>query len=370
MKKLCFIIPRAYYLFNSDAKGANDKVGGAQLQSYLLSTELAKDEHFDVHFCMADFGQEKFEIIEKVKIWNAFNFGNNIIKRTIDLFRTLKKIDPDLFIMRTADLGVAVAVFYIRFFLKKKIVYMIAADAETTHKRLKDHAGVLTAFFMRKVYKIVDFITAQTKQQSDEFDKDRKRKPNIILKNIYDPNSFTEVKEKRNTVLWVGRLDRIKNPLIFLNLAKQFPDEKFVMIAPIVRDHIKYGKIIQQKAKKIQNLKLIDFVKPSEIQDYYKKAKIYVLTSELEGFSNTMAEALMAKCPILSYNVNPDNILHEYKIGLAADKDMNKFISRFELLNSDVSMQREYGENGINYIVNNHNKETIIEQLKAMLYVV
>jgi hypothetical protein len=74
MKKVCFVIPRAYYLFNPHAKNAEDKAGGAQKQTFLLSTELAKDPDFDVHFALADFGQADFEIIKQVKLHKSFSF--------------------------------------------------------------------------------------------------------------------------------------------------------------------------------------------------------------------------------------------------------------------------------------------------------
>ena len=139
------------------------------------------------------------------------------------------------------------------------------------------------------------------------------------------------------------------------------------MIAPVVRDHKTYGESIQKKAKKIKNLELIDFVIPAEIHDFYMKAKVYVLSSELEGFSNTMAEAMQSRCPVLSYNVNPDNILHDHQFGLCAEKDMDKFYQDFEVLNSNEELRGEKGVNGMEYINTFHDKETIINQFKELL---
>ena len=93
MKKVCFVIPRSYYLFNPNAENAKNKVGGAQKQAYLLSTELAKNINFDVHFILADFAQPDFERIENVSLWKSFNFNDNILKRTRKLIKTLKKVN-------------------------------------------------------------------------------------------------------------------------------------------------------------------------------------------------------------------------------------------------------------------------------------
>ena len=368
MKKICFVIPRAYYLFNPNISGTEDKVGGAQKQAYFLSTGLAEDSNFDVHFLVADFGQAEFEENQNVKLHKSFDFSKNIVQRTLKLLKTLKKINTDIYIFRTADIGVASAVFYVKLFLKKKVVYMLAADAETSKKRQKKHNGFFTAFTMPYVYKNADIITAQTKQQYEIFAKHRKRKPDAIIKNIYSNEKPANINHnEKDTILWVGRLSEIKNPELFLGLAKRFPSEKFVMIAPIVLEKQEYGKKIQTEAKKTPNLQYVDYVKPSEIKEYYSKAKIYVLTSDSEGFSNTMAEAMMQECAILSYNVNPDNILNKYKCGFCTDKNINTFYTNFEKLNNNFELRKSFGINGAKYILENHKKDVIINTFKNLL---
>ena len=45
--KICFVVLKAYPLFNPDVKS---NFGGAEVDSYLLATELAKDKNFEVSF--------------------------------------------------------------------------------------------------------------------------------------------------------------------------------------------------------------------------------------------------------------------------------------------------------------------------------
>ena len=245
---------------------------------------------------------------------------------------------------------------------------MLAGDVETAKKRQREYSSILTFFAMQYVYKKADIITAQTRQQSDIFRKDRKRKPDAVIKNVYSIENIAKINlSRKNTILWVGRLTKIKNPELFLNLAKKFPDEQFVMIAPVVKDYIDYGNQTQEKAKKIKNIKLVNYVKPTEIDEYYKNAKIYILTSDFEGFSNTMAEAMIAKCPILSYNVNPDDILNKDKCGFCADKDIKRLHADFEILINDSELRMQLGKNGLNYIKENHQKNKIIDEFKKLL---
>lgn len=50
--RVCFIILNAYPLFNLEVK---DVIGGAEVDLYLLATELAKDKNFQVCFVMGDY---------------------------------------------------------------------------------------------------------------------------------------------------------------------------------------------------------------------------------------------------------------------------------------------------------------------------
>lgn len=365
MKKICFVIPRAYYLFNSKIEGLEDKVGGAQKQAYILSTSLAENEKFNVNFITADFGQKDFEEIQNVKIWKSFKFSDNIIKRISFLIKTLKQVNSDIYIFRSADAGVGFAIFYIKVFLKKKVLYMIASDIETSKSTQRTNFGILTSLFMQYVYNKADILTAQTKDQAKLFQKNRNRKPNSIIKNIYITKESTD--KIKTSVLWVGRLTKNKNPEIFISLAQKYPDKNFIMIAPIVKEQLNYGKKIQQSAKNIKNVHLINYVKPGDIDNYYQDAKIYALTSNKEGFSNTMAEAMMAKCAILSFNVNPDNILQEHNCGLFSEKDINKFSENFEKLIKNENLCKELGANGAEYIKKNHKKSMIIKQFEKLL---
>jgi len=365
-KKICFVQPRAYYLFNQETDAGKDKVGGAQTQTFYLSTGLAKKNNFDVHFLVADFGQEDFEIRNKVKIWKSFNFNNNIFKKSFDLFRTLKTINADIYIFRSADLGVAIASFYTKFVLQKKLFYMLASDVETSYKQSRQMSGILRALSMSFVYKFADTISVQSETQYNLFLKHRNKKPSAIIRNIIHLPKQNETINK-NYILWIGRLEKIKNPELFIELAKKYPDKKFVMIAPIIRDAVNYGKKIKANILNEKNIIHNDFVAPNNIKNYYEQSVMYVITSHQEGFSNTMAEAMANRCPVLSFNVNPDEIFTKHKAGSFANGSKEKFFNQFEelLINKDLSMK--FRKNALKYIKKNHDKDTIINTFIQLL---
>lgn len=364
--KVCFVQPRAYYLFNQETNAGKDKVGGAQTQMYYLSTALVDNSNFDVHFLVADFGQAGFEIRKKVKLHNAFNFDHHLLKKTLDLLHTLKTINADIYIFRSADTGVAIAVFYTKYFLAKKIFYMLASDVETNFKQSKQVSGIISALSMSFVYKFADILSVQTSTQYNLFVKNRKRRPDTIIKNIiYLPKQDKNI--KKSFTLWVGRLDKIKNPELFIELAKRFPKEKFMMIAPIIRDNMDYGHKIKKIVKQINNIKYIDFVEPDDLNMYYEQAKIYVLTSYTEGFSNTMAGAMANGCPVLSFNVNPDDIFTLHQAGFYSKGEKKLFFKYFKLLINNKDARKQVSENAYVYLKKYHNKQEIIKNFIKLL---
>ncbi|MBN1253043.1 MAG: glycosyltransferase [Bacteroidales bacterium] len=356
--KICFVVPRVYIYFNTEI---TNNAGGAERQIYYLGTELSKNNNFDVNFCVADFGQKPIETINKSTLWRSFKPTENRIKGFLKLIKTLKKINADKYIFRSADFGTAIALFSVRFLLKKKTIYMIASNSETLFKDLKKMSGFLTAVFMPLAYKFSNMLTSQTETQYNLFKKNRNIIPNSIIHNIVNITDIQDIKQsKKKHIIWIGRLDKVKQPYFYSELAKKFPEENFIMIAPVIKEDEKFGLEFKKSIQNIKNLKHIEYVSPDKITDYYKSAKAYVITSYTEGFSNTMAEAMANYCPVLSLNINPDNIFSKYEIGFCANNNSKLFYEYFEKIINNVDLRTKFATNALNYLIENHNKEKII----------
>ena len=151
-----------------------------------------------------------------------------------------------------------------------------------------------------------------------------------------------------------------------MDLAKEFPNEKFVMIMPKSSDVVLWKKIFDE-SKKIKNLKLIEKVPFNKIQKYFNKAKVFVNTSESEGFQNTFIQACIAKTPILSLKINPDNFLNKFKCGLCCCDDMKRFKERLEKLLNNRKKYKSLKNNCLKYVKKNHDIKKIIGRWKDLL---
>jgi glycosyltransferase involved in cell wall biosynthesis len=310
-KKILFISYAAYPLFNENVKYP---YGGAELDLYNISLALNKDK-FDVHFIVADFGQKSMEMhgdisIHKssaIKNCNSFQGFFNFIK----LFFLIRRINPDIYFSEAAG-WLTVELIIMKILLRKKFVF------RSSHIRnINGHLDTRPCGkFFRKLISNIDCFILQNKEDEKIFKKnysyERELQTIRNLQNIPPKNrmSFSE----RDAILWIGRSEKIKNPELFLNLAKRMSDKNFLMIMPNTNPEI-FNSIFE-KSKTISNLKIIAGVNSSKIIDFFKKALYFVSTSESEGFPNVILEAMKTGTPVISYFLDYDKIIQENNCGL------------------------------------------------------
>jgi glycosyltransferase involved in cell wall biosynthesis len=92
------------------------------------------------------------------------------------------------------------------------------------------------------------------------------------------------------------------------------------------------------------------------------------MSSFQEGFSNTMAEAMQQRCAILSFIVNPDNIISEQKAGYFSNGSKDAFFDQFTKMKNEQTLLAEFGQNGHQYINHNHRKELIAYDYAAYIH--
>lgn len=180
--------------------------------------------------------------------------------------------------------------------------------------------GHLVAFFHRRVAACVA-LSAETRQEALDFGIPAE-KIHLIPGGVdgaqFRPATSDERKAARNRlnltcerlVLFVGRLSTEKNPQALVRAWGE--------IDPAARMNTKLAmvgdgpdeKSVHDLAKRVSN-SIIFPGRRADVDDWYRAADVYVISSELEGLSNTMIEAMATGLPVVSTAVSGSSILAE-----------------------------------------------------------
>jgi glycosyltransferase involved in cell wall biosynthesis len=353
--RICFIAPKAYPFFNPDVRGV---FGGAEVDLYFLATELAKDKDFEVSFITADYGQERCQMIQGVRIIKSLDFRQNRLIGAIKVWRALRRADAQMYMVKTISPGMFLLALYCR--LKKTpFLYRTSNTNSCDGTYLKQHP--VQGRIYKWALRTATYVFVQNRMDKGNLE-DTTGVCATVIRNAQPLPKLFE--QERDTTLWVGRSAPIKRPKLFIDLAEKIPDEKFVMICQRATGDKNYEHLLA-RAKEVCNLEFIERVGFDEIHGYFQRAKVLVNTSEAEGFPNTFIHACQHATPILSLNVNPDGFLEQYNCGICCD---DRFECLVDSLNSILAENRyvELGKNARRYVEQNHDIKRTVEVYKQM----
>ena len=342
--KICYIAPKTYPIFNPNV---GDYFGGANVDLYYLATEIAKDKRFESSFIVADYGQNDVETIEGVKVIKSLDFSKNALNSLVRTWGALKRADADIYMMKCASAGVPLVAMFCKLH-HRVFVYRLAHlfESDGTYVRENPTVGRLFAWSLRQA----KLVFAQNAIDVENLTRTMGISPHMIPNGHRLPPVQQQI---RDTILWVGRDTPFKKPERFLELVKAVPNEHFTMVCQTLSNDQYYMNIIAE-AGKIPNLQFIRHVPFNQIDTYFQRAKIFVNTSDAEGFPNTFIQACKCATPILSFNVNPDDFLGQYRCGLCAGGDWDSFVKMLQDLLVPQNAQ-QYGANGRHYVEQNHD---------------
>ena len=289
--------------------------GGAELQVALLAKELA-GRGIEVVVAAGDTGQPDSSVHEGVRIRNAGKFQTG---RLVDTLRALPRVARILGQERPEWvflLGWTTWLFLLHLlkpFFGYKLGFICGLDTEVNggFRRENPFRGFLFEYAMRRC----DVRFAMTEDQRRLFQKNGMTCG--FYRNLILPRSHPRPAQKTTDLLWVSRCQPIKRPHLFLDLAERLPGVKCRMVCP--REDIGLWESVSARAARIPNLEFIERVPYHEIQSVYDDAKIFVNTSEWEGWPNSFIQSGLGAAALLSLQVNPDRLFETYALGRFCD---------------------------------------------------
>jgi len=156
-------------------------------------------------------------------------------------------------------------------------------------------------------------------------------------------------------------MDPQKRYWLFFQLAKMFPDIKFIAMGAPNEPYRKLYEKIVERYKGVKNLEVKGFTSEEEKSKILSRCWILCLPSIREGLPIAFLEALAHKSAILS-SVDPDNIVSTFGY-YAPEDDFREGL--IYLLDEDRWKLK--GEQGYKYVKAIHSKDRIVNIFREIL---
>lgn len=354
--RVCFVAPKAYPLLNRSVEGV---FGGAEVDQYHIGTALVQAGGFSVSFIVGDYGQPAEEQVGSIRLLRGPDLSGNAVWDAARLWRAMGRADAHMYVIKTASPGVPLAAAFCRRH-RRALVYRTAHrdECDGTYRRAHPVWGRAFAWGLRRA-------AAVLAQNEDDAQLLRQTVGVTaqMIRNAH-PLGPLEPQAPRDIILWAGRSAGFKRPRRFLDLARRFPDERFVMICQRATGDARYDAL-QAHAEAVGNVQFIPRVPFHEMEAYFRRARVFVNTSDAEGFPNTFVQAAAAGVPIVSYAVNPDNVLTAFSCGIDCGGHFDRMVQGLRFL-LDQDRYVEIGLNARRYAEEHHDMAKVVEQYKAL----
>ena len=161
--------------------------------------------------------------------------------------------------------------------------------------------------------------------------------------NLFKPIPFENKNNNRLKVLSVGTFQKRKQPDLFADIAKLFPENDFYWIGEgELKEKIKNKK----KLENIKNLYIMDNMIHTDLSKFMAKCDIFLFPSIHEGFPKVIIEAMASGLPVIAFdNYKPDAILNEITGFIVSNKE--EMIKKLKYLTENKKLRQKMSENSV-----------------------
>jgi glycosyltransferase involved in cell wall biosynthesis len=354
--KICFLSLPSYPTLTNQNMGY---AGGAEVEQVHLGRELLSRGH-DVCFVTYAYGNKSVKSVDGIKIIQTYprelSGKFSAFEKYAIIISALRKAKADLYFHESGAVGVLP---FFSFFTTGKVAYRIPSDTVVLLESLTGRLSMASSFTQRLEFQCSDVVFAQNRFQKETL-LNRFGINSYLIKNGLPLPVASEQKPEHSTVLWVGSISKIKRPELFLELAKALPYARFEMVGGRGSPPELYDDIASA-ASELPNLKFHGFIPYNKVADFFRRAKIFVSTSRMEGFPNTFIQAWANFVPVVSMTVDPDLIIKKNRLGFVSGS-FDKLVSDVDRLLRDDSLRIEFALNSRKYVEREHDIKVVAER--------
>jgi len=337
--------------------------GSAEKQLYYILRFL-KSKNFELQVLTFKYGEYWQSKIEKLGVKVNIIKSENKLSRILEIKKIVSSIQPHIFQSHHFYCN-----FYVGIVSKLLKIESIGAIRNNFLQELTEHNKIIIKFI---IFLINNFI-ANSYSAVENYRNYTKKENILYLNNVYDFNFKILKKNISNpfTLLNVGSLTSRKRQDIFINLISKFKTQNIK--AFIVGDGpekekllmLKEGpekeKLLMLKEKlKIPENKLIFTGKINNVEDYYLKSDILIITSDFEGTPNVLLEAINYGLGIIVSDSSGDayHIIKNNVNGfICNNQDINSYLNAIEKYAKNTELIKYHSKISKEILLKNYSEE-------------
>lgn len=364
MKSICFVGMQNYVL---NAATSTGQAGGETVQKSLLARQFVA-QGFEVSMIVPDVGQADGQEVDGIRLWKTCpdDAGIPIVRffhpRMTSALRALARADADVYYESPAgvDTGITAAFCRTR---GKILIHRIASDVNCIPGQ-----QLIQYWRDRKIYEYglrhAHLVAAQTQKQVDLLRTNYGVRSSIVNMAVEMPAEESGLPRDID-VLWVNHIRKVKRPELLLELAKRLPRFRFAIVGGAMEGEETLYARMEHEAQAIDNLDFVGEVPYSDVNGYFARARLFVNTSDIEGFPNTFLQAWVRRVPVISF-FDPDRLIEKNELGITPH-DLDAMTHAVETLLQDGDRRNTLGEKAHAYAVNGCSLPNVVDRYVELI---
>ena len=244
--------------------------------------------------------------------------------KVLAIRKIIQTQQPDVIISFITNVNILVLLASI----KLKIPVIISERTYPPNRNL----GFVTSFLRKKIYRLADYTVMQTQLGLRWLEQSCKGAKGVVIGNpVSLPivasgkmlNATNFLKDKK-VILSVARLDRVKGVDILINAFSEIHEECEDYDLLIIGEGAERDNLITtiEHLGLQKRVHLAGFVE--NLDDWYRRSDLFVLSSRVEGFPNALLEAMAHGLPCVSFDclTGPADLINSEVNGILVDPEL------------------------------------------------
>lgn len=366
--RICFVgLPNLAVLAPElDPSGAS----GEPVQQTLLAKALAR-RGYEISMVTADRGQPDGAQWHGVKTFKAFapQAGLPVLRfvhpRWTGLWSALSRADADVYYSSCAG-GLAGQVAMFCAWRGRRYVFRVASDSDCLPDAL-----IIKRWYWRdkRLYeyglKQADGVLAQSARQQELLLRNFGRQSSIADMLVGASGTNLDFARRDIHALWVSNIRRLKRPDILLDLAAGLPQVSFHLVGGTVPGERELFDAVQARARAAPNVTFAGPLAYDDAAALYGRARVFVNTSDMEGFPNTYLQAWASGTPVVAF-FDPDGLIAEHGLGIAV-RSREEMIDAVRVLSGDEAAWNAARARCLAFAERRFSEDVVLQQYLKVL---